>query len=171
MEPRPAPPPKPAVVEALPAETAPLDAASSEISSPETVSPESAAADTVAPEPVVSAETGEIADIANDMPPASEAIAAPSATLLPEVAFSPVASDTEPAAVEAKSMEAFPEPAPSIETPAAESPQEHPAAETTPETVAEAAPAEAGAAEAAPEAVAAPEMVEVWRPGGRSEAR
>ena len=32
-------------------------------------------------------------------------------------------------------------------------------------------PAEASATEAAPEAVAAPEMVEVWRPGGRSEER
>jgi len=174
MERRPAPPPKPAVVETPAAETAPLDAASSEISSPETVSPESAAADTVAPEPVVSAETGDIADIANDMPQASEAIAAPSATLLPEVAFSSVASDTEPAAVEAKSIEALPEPAPSISIEAApvEAPQDPAtAAETTMETVAEAAPAEAGAAEAAPEAVAAPEMVEVWRPGGRSEER
>ena len=174
MERRPPPPPKPAVIEALPAETAPLDAASSEISSPETVSPESAAADTVAPEPVVSAETGDIADIANDMPQASEAIAAPSATLLPEVAFSPVASDNEPAAVEAKSIEALPEPAPSISIEAApvEAPQDPAtAAETTMETVAEPPPAEAGAAEAAPEAVAAPEMVEVWRPGGRSEER
>ncbi len=100
MERRPPPPPKPAVVEAPPVETAPADAAPSEISSPEAVSPESAAADTVGPEPVVAAETADIAEVPNDMPQASEAIAAPSATLLPEVAFSPASNDNEPAAAD-----------------------------------------------------------------------
>jgi ATP-dependent RNA helicase SUPV3L1/SUV3 len=169
MERRPALPPKPAPIETTPVETAPTDAASSEISSPEAVSLEGAPADTVALESVAAAETGDIADITNDMPRAAEEIAAPSVTLLPDVAFAPVASENEPAAVETQ-----PEPGASTEAEAAEAPQDQVAAEATTETVAagDIAPADADAAAvAAPEVVAAPEMVEVWRPGGRSEER
>jgi ATP-dependent RNA helicase SUPV3L1/SUV3 len=133
------------------------------------VSLEGAPADTVALEPAAAAETGDIADITNDMPRAGEEIAAPSVTLLPDVAFAPVASENEPAAVETQ-----PEPGASTEAEAAEAPQDQVAAEATTETVAagDIAPADADAAAvAAPEVVAAPEMVEVWRPGGRSEER
>ncbi len=184
MERRPAPPPKPApapveavAVEPAPAEAAPLDAASSEISSPETVSAEGAAAEAVATEPVVAAETGDIADITSDMPQVAEEIAAPSATLLPEVAFSAEASAEEPATVEVRSEEAQPEEtqpeAASIEATAADAPQDQAAVETATETVTgDAAPADAATAAAEPAAVVAePEMVDVWRPGGRSEER
>jgi ATP-dependent RNA helicase SUPV3L1/SUV3 len=193
MERRPPLPPKPAAVEAAPveatpaeatpAETAPSDAGSSEISSPEISSPEISSPEAVAAEsvevgadasePVAAAETGDIADITDDAPPAAEEIAAPSATLLPEIVFAPAAAADEPGPVEAQSSEAAPELAASNEVEPAAAPQEQAAAETTTESVSvateDAAPADATAA--APEAAAAPEMVEVWRPGGRSEER
>jgi ATP-dependent RNA helicase SUPV3L1/SUV3 len=199
MERRPPPPPKPAVVEAPPVETAPADAAPSEISSPEAVSPENTAAETVAPEPVVAAETADVAEVPNDMPQADEAIAAPSATLLPEVAFSPASNDNEPAAPDTTAAEVLSEPAVSIAAEAAEAPPDQVAADSTAEAAAEAtaenvaagdaAPAEAvdaaaatpdavdaaaaapDAVVAAPDAIAVAELVEVWRPGGRSEER
>ncbi len=72
-------------------------------------------------------------------------------------------------------------PAESVDAAPAEAPMEPAAAETVAETSSEpaaagdAAPAEAAAADAgpadAPETPAAPELVEVWRPGGRSEER
>ena len=193
MERRPAPPPKPAAIEAI-VETAPPDVAASEISppeisSPEASSPESAAADAIAPEPVTATETGGIADIAvadiaNDAPPAAEEKAASSATLLPNVAFSSVSSENEAAAVEANVIDVLPDPAasteaatsevPATKAPATEAPQVEAAAETTTESVAvdDVAAADAGTAVAtAPDAIAVPEMVDVWRPGGRSEER
>ncbi|HYS86259.1 MAG TPA: helicase-related protein, partial [Bradyrhizobium sp.] len=156
MERRPAPPPKPAAIEAI-VETAPPDVAAPEISSPEisspdASSPESAAADVAAPEPVTATETGDIADIAvadfaNDAPPAAEEKAASSATLLPNVAFSSVSSENEATAVEANvievnAIEVLPEPAASTEaatsevpaTEAPATPQVEAAAETTTES-------------------------------------
>ncbi len=183
MERRPAPPPKPAAIEATPVETAPLDAASAEISSPEISSPEVAPqdnvpADTIVPEPVAAAETVDIVVTTNDVAPASEASeesAVSSATLLPNVAFSSVSGENDTAtAVEASSVEVLPDPAALTETPASEAPQAQTATETTTESVAvgDAVPADAGTAIAtAPDTVAAPEMVDVWRPGGRSEER
>jgi ATP-dependent RNA helicase SUPV3L1/SUV3 len=191
MERRPAPPPKPAEATV---ETAPLDVAAPEISSPEASLPESAPADAIAPEPATATETGEIADVAvadiiHDAPPAAEERAASSATLLPNVAFSSVSSENEAAAVEANVIEVnvievLPDPAasteapvseaPVSEAPATEAPQVEAAAETATETVAmgDVAAADAGTALAtAPDAVAVPEMVDVWRPGGRSEER
>src|SRR5882724_3159601 len=161
MERRPAPPPKPAAIEAI-VETAPPDVAASEISppeisSPEAPSPESTTADAIAPEPVTATETGDIADIAvadipNDAPPAAEEKAASSATLLPNVAFSSVSSENDAAAVEeattveADLIEVLPAPAastesatsevPATEAPATEAPQVEAAAETTTESVA-----------------------------------
>jgi ATP-dependent RNA helicase SUPV3L1/SUV3 len=188
MERRPAPPPKPAVIEAA-VETAPPDVAAPEISSPEASSPESAAADAIAPEPVAATETGDIADIVvadvtSDAPPAAEEKAASSATLLPNIAFSSVSSENEAAAVEANLIDVLPDPAasteaatsevPATEAPATEAPQVEAAAETTTESVAvgDVAAADAGTVLAtAPDAIAVPEMVDVWRPGGRSEER
>jgi ATP-dependent RNA helicase SUPV3L1/SUV3 len=158
MERRPPPPPKPAVVEVAAVEATPAEATPAE----------------TAPEEIVSAavEATDVADISSDAPPDSEdAAPAPSATLLPDVAFSPATTPDETAAVEVKPSEVQPEPAASIETPAAEAPQDQAAAETATETVAVADAAPADAAATAPEAVAAPELVEVWRPGGRSDER
>jgi ATP-dependent RNA helicase SUPV3L1/SUV3 len=179
MERRPAPPPKPPAVETATVETAPADATSSEAASPEAASaeaapPEGAPADTVAPEPVAAVEAGEIADIANAAPQAAAEIAVPSARLLPDVAFAHVSNETEAAVVEAATaaeaataeaaiVESQPDPVASIEAATAEAPQEQVAAVET--------PTETAVAAAAPDAVAAPEMVEVWRPGGRSEER
>jgi ATP-dependent RNA helicase SUPV3L1/SUV3 len=204
MERRPAPP-KPAAIESPPpVETAPLEVAAPEASSPEAALPESAATDTAASdtsgsEPVAAAATVDIADITNtditsDEPPAVEATAASSATLLPHVAFSPASHEHEAAAVEASLIEVLPDraastenpapealaseapasEAPASETPVSEPPQVEATAETTTESAAvgDAAPADVSAAGATgPDAVAAPEMVDVWRPGGRSEER
>jgi ATP-dependent RNA helicase SUPV3L1/SUV3 len=187
MERRPAPP-KPAAIEATPAETAPLEVAAPEASSPEAALPESAAPDTSGLEPVAAAETTDTADITNDVPPAVEATAVSSATLLPNVAFSPASHEHEAAAVEANPIDVLPDPAASTENPAPETPASEAAASETPvsepaqveasvETtttesaaVDDAAPADAAGA-TVPDAAAAPEMVDVWRPGGRSEER
>jgi ATP-dependent RNA helicase SUPV3L1/SUV3 len=145
MEKRPPLPPKPAVVETPAAEAVAAEAAAAEVG-PETASEtaaEAAPADTeaVATEPVVAA-----------------------------------AGVDEPAAVEAQSVEVLPEPAASAEPEAAvtETPQQTVAVEATaePSIAADAAPVEASAVvTATPDAAVAPELVEVWRPGGRSEER
>ncbi len=193
MERRPAPPPRPPAVETATAETAPVDATSSETASPEAASVEAAAegapADTVAAaEPVAAVEAGEIADIADDAPQAAAETAVPSARLLPDVAFAHVSNETEATAAEASAVEVAtvesqPDPAASIEASTAEAPREQVAVVETPtETdAADAAVIEAGVVEAsvveasvvaaAPDAAAAPDMVDVWRPGGRSEER
>jgi ATP-dependent RNA helicase SUPV3L1/SUV3 len=166
MERRPAPPPKPApaVVEAAAAEPAPAEAASETLSEVAAIEAAAATANVVPEEAPVAADSGNPADITSDAPPISEdAAPAPSANLLPDNASSPAATADAPvaaeASVEAKSVEAPPEPADSIEAAAGEAPQDQPAAEATTETV------------AAPDVVAAPELVEVWRPGGRPEER
>jgi ATP-dependent RNA helicase SUPV3L1/SUV3 len=115
-----------------------------------------------------------------------------SAMLLPDIAFA-----TEPAESAQAAVEAAPEPGisaqsvetavaealeePSVEAAAFDAPEPAPAeimpepavADATPETATsgEAAPPETVAAVAEPEAAATPELVEVWRPGGRSEER
>ena len=154
MDRRPPLPPKPVVVETPAAEAAPAEAAEA---------PAEAAAE--APAEV----SAEIVDQAVSGDPA------PSAALLPEV--TPLASSEETPVV----IEAQPEPA-AVAEPVAEA---APTAEAAPETasveapaegVAEAAaeaaaPAEAATTEAAAETPAEPQLVEVWRPGGRSEER
>src|SRR6266849_5072054 len=136
MERRPAPP-KPAAIEATPVEAAPLEAAAPEAPSPAAALPESAATDTAATDtsesgPVAAAETADIADITNDVPPAAvDATAASSATLLPHVAFSPASHEHEAAAVEANLIDVLPDPAVSTENPALEAlASEAPASET-----------------------------------------
>ncbi|QUS41854.1 helicase [Tardiphaga alba] len=107
--------------------------------------PEAApAGEAVAAEPVAQVEVTEAAEA----PVAEETAAPSSASLLPDV--SPVASE------------------PVVEAPAEAAPVEAAAAEAAPAETA-AADADAPAAEAA--APAEPEMVEVWRPGGRSDER
>jgi ATP-dependent RNA helicase SUPV3L1/SUV3 len=171
MERRPPLAPKPPVVEAAVGETVAAEAAtSSEIP---TASETPITSETAA-EAVVEAADGEAApaagavpaaDIAAEPSSAVEEASASSATLLPHVAFAsePVA-ESAPVAVEVQvETAAVPEIA---AEPAAEAP---PAVEAAGETAAagEAPPTEATAA-AAP---AEPELVEVWRPGGRSDER
>ena len=113
---------------------------------------ETAPAETPATEPVAAVESGDVADATGNVLPSEAAASTPSAASLPDIAFSPATGADEPAAVEVKSI-------------AGES-----AVETA--AVGDSAAAETGAtATAAPDAVAAPEMVEVWRPGGRSDER
>ncbi|WP_213772064.1 helicase-related protein [Bradyrhizobium sp. dw_78] len=184
MERRPPLPPKPAVAEAPAAEAAPPevvssetaapDAASSGISSPEAISSVSTEADAIGVEPVAAAETGDIADITEDAPPAVEEAPAPSVALLPDIAFAPVTATEEPAPADAPQQESREEPVATSEADAAPDMSSGPvAAETSAEIAApvEAAVTADAVTEAAPEAPAEPELVEVWRPGGRSEDR
>jgi ATP-dependent RNA helicase SUPV3L1/SUV3 len=157
-------PPKPAVVETEAAAVA-AEAASETPPSSEAMAGHSA---TLLPDVA----------FAPDPPPESEPAAVEA---VPE-------PETSVAAVEPAAAEVTPEPlveAVAVEAAAIETPAEpvvvEAAAETTAETAAtesvaasDAAPADAAAADVAattPEAVAAPELIEVWRPGGRSEER
>jgi ATP-dependent RNA helicase SUPV3L1/SUV3 len=187
-------PPKPApAVAATTVETTLPEAASETLSEAAAVEAAAATAGVVAEDAPAAADSVNAADAASDaFPPSEDAAPVASATLLPNVAFSQAATADEPAAVEAKpvegeSIEALPEPLASIEpapaevapaeaTPVeaaqAEAAQDQAGAETTTETTAEghSPPVDAVTA-AAPEAVAAPELIEVWRPGGRSDER
>jgi ATP-dependent RNA helicase SUPV3L1/SUV3 len=163
----PLPPAPPAAVEAAPAEAAAVEAVASEAGaeaalSETAVEANAAATDADGAEPIAASETGDIADITNDVPQSVDEAAAPSATLLPDVAFSP--GESKPASVEAQ-----PDPAAAVEVEAvaAETPQDPAAIDAT----SPAADAAATEPSAAPEIAAAPEMVEVWRPGGRSDER
>ena len=181
MDKRPPLPPKPvAATEPVVAEAAPAEGAAVEASAetPSEVAAE-APAEAAADAPVETA-----ADIAAQ-PVSGDP--APSAALLPEVSPAPAPVEEPAAAIETAS-EAV-EPAP-VETPVAEALEAPTAPEVTAaveaatapdapvvsevsETAAavDAAPAEAAAAEATPDAPVVPELVEVWRPGGRSEER
>ncbi|WMT79299.1 helicase-related protein [Bradyrhizobium sp. Ash2021] len=156
MDKRPPLPPKPVVVEEAPAaETAPAEA--------------------VAEAPVDATSETPVEQAAAELPVSGDPT--PSAALLPEITLLPAASEEAPAVEAApEPVEAAAEPVAPVEAPVAEAPQEAAAAEPitgseTTEPVAETAPAEAAAAEAAPEPPVAPELIEVWRPGGRSEER
>ncbi len=160
MDKRPPLPPKPepeVVVETVAAETPPVEA------SAETT------VETLAEMPAEQAAT--------DLPISGDP--APSSSLLPSV--TPLNEASEPAPVEAAA-----EPVAVAEAPATEEPVEQAETASAPEAAAEpaaseAAPsdaaaaeataAEAPAAEAKPDAPAEPVLVEVWRPGGRSEER
>ena len=171
MDRRPPLPPKPApevVVETVSSETPPVEASAEATSE-------------------VTSETP-AEEVAAELPVSGDP--APSASLLPHVTPLAAAAEEPAAAVEAapEPVEAAPEPV-AVDAPVAEAPAEPvaeaaPAAEATTEPVAasEAAPAEAAVTEtAAAEAVAGeakpdappaePALVEVWRPGGRSEER
>jgi len=168
MDRRPPPPVKPTVVETPAAEAVPAEAA---------VEPSTEAAVETVVEPV-SRET--TAEASHDAPPAVEADVVSSASLLPDVAFAPESSAPEPVAESAPvTVEATPEPdrigeavgePVSTETPAAEQVSVEAIAETA--ATREAASSEATPADPAVAAAPAePELVEVWRPGGRSDER
>ena len=168
MDKRPPLPPKPApevVVETVATETPPVEA------SAETT------VETTAETPAE--------EVAAEAPVASEP--ASSASLLPNVTPVPVASEEPAAVVEAAVVETMPAEAAILDTPpeqqvleatsATEAAAEPATASEAPSegAAAEAVPAEAAASEAKPETKsetpAEPQLVEVWRPGGRSEER
>jgi ATP-dependent RNA helicase SUPV3L1/SUV3 len=165
MERRPPPPPKPVLVEtSVAAESLasdlPSDAGTGNVA-------EAAAEQTAAAAEVVNE---------NDASQPVEETAASSASLLPSVAFAQEAKAPEPPARSAPAaVEVEPEIVVAGETAAepvsAEAAVELLSTETTSQaaTPSEAAPAEAGAPVAA--VSAEPELVEVWRPGGRSDER
>ncbi|WP_342725117.1 helicase-related protein [Bradyrhizobium sp. B097] len=175
--------------ETVAAETPPAEATSDAAAD----APVDAAAEVVADAPEAAAEPE--AEAAVDQPVSGDP--APSAALLPDVGFAEVVASEatpvviesqqdavaeraapvdEPAVAEAPAAEVAAEPAPAVEAAAETSPEA--AAETPSEPVAD-APAEAASADAAPaeaapaaaETPAEPQMVEVWRPGGRSDER
>jgi ATP-dependent RNA helicase SUPV3L1/SUV3 len=179
MDRRPPLPPKPApeaVVETVPSETPPVEA------SAEATSEVTSEATTETP----------VAEVATELPVSGDP--APSASLLPNVAPIAVANEEPAGAVETAPAETTPAAAAIADAPpeqeaveavsaaeaaaepepatASEAPVEIAAAETP---GAEAAPAEAAAAEAKDETKsetpAEPALVEVWRPGGRSDER
>jgi ATP-dependent RNA helicase SUPV3L1/SUV3 len=164
MDRRPPLPPKPApevVVETVSSETPPVEASAEATS--ETTS--------------ATASETPVAEVTAELPVSGDP--APSASLLPNVA--PLVATAEEPAAAPEPVEAAPV---ATDVPAAEAPAEPvvseatPAVEATTEPVAagEAAPAEAAvtesaATEAKPETPAEPALVEVWRPGGRSDER
>jgi ATP-dependent RNA helicase SUPV3L1/SUV3 len=169
MDRRPPLPPKPVVVETPAAEATPANAASAEGTTSEAAAPEATAAtitqdntppEAVVAEPVASAEPAAIAE-ATGTPPASEAADAPSVSLLPDVAIAETAPDEAPQ-----------EAAVASETASAEAPQTEIASPDVTAASSDAAAPEATATEAsATETPAEPVLVEVWRPGGRSDDR
>jgi ATP-dependent RNA helicase SUPV3L1/SUV3 len=194
-------PPKPVVVEAAPveatpAETTPTETAPAEPASAEEAvlsmlaASEAATSEPAAPEPVAAAPTDDVAGVTHDTPAVEEAVA-PSVAMLPEVAFAPPAEQqaqieteaVETEAVEAEVVEAMPveaepaevEPVEAKTLESAESATElEPSAEAQTEPAPpdqEAKSPETTATAAEPAAPVVPEMVEVWRPGGRSDDR
>ncbi len=190
MDRRPPLPPKPVAVEtpaeAAPAEAAPAEAVSTEPAEAVSTEAEPAeatpaeASDAAPTEMAVEAPVEMATEVASE--PATDTAAQPvsgdpppSAALLPDVA--PFAATSEEAPVAAETQPD--EPSPPIEVHAQDQTVTEAAPETAAETAAagsEVAPAETPATEAAapattPEAAAEPQLVEVWRPGGRSEER
>ena len=168
MERRPPLPPKPAVVEAPPASEGAAE-------TPVETSPE--AVTEAAPEPV--AETTETATetaaetvagdaVAVEASPAVEKVATSSSELLPSIDFTPARNAPEAAAPSTSSPveEAKAETEAVVETASTEAPANETSAEAA---ASEGAPAAPDATVAA--APAEPELVEVWRPGGRSDER
>jgi ATP-dependent RNA helicase SUPV3L1/SUV3 len=148
MEKRAPLPPPP--VEAAPAEAAAVEAVAAEagaetalVETP--VEASAVAADAEVAEPAAAVEIAEPAVVADQVVQAVEGVE--TTTTDPEVMATEAAEQTEV-------------------------PQEEAAVEATATTAAEEAPADAGVAvDAAPAVAATPELVEVWRPGGRSDER
>jgi ATP-dependent RNA helicase SUPV3L1/SUV3 len=179
MERRQPPPPKPVAVEV----PAAVEKAAAEAN---TAVPAEASSETAAESPAQEDAKSEAApESLHDLPQAAEPAVASSASLLPEVAFSTEPSEPEPVADDAPvSPETSFTPAPDIEPDAqpvsSEAPVEQISPEPTTQAAGEPASAESAAASQVPAAEAAegvaaapaePVLVEVWRPGGRSDER
>jgi len=162
MDRRPPLPPKPVVVEAAPAEATVAEAVSAEAAPAEEAAATDAAPaitqDNTPPEAVTSEPVTDAAPAETE-----QETRTPSAALLPDVTITtsePVPA-TEAAPIEAPQAETSADVTAAVEAAAAPDA----AAPETPATEASAAEA------AAPEAPAEPVLVEVWRPGGRSDER
>ena len=175
MDRRPPLPPKPVVVEPATGEAVAAEASEASSSGTTVVSETSAAPvdDATASEAVSVADVIPTAEVGQEPVSAAEAAAA-SSTLLPHVAFASEPASHEPVAerasvaVEAQAdLDAAPEIA---SEPVSEAPA---AAEAAVETAAaaEATLVETPAELTATAAPAEPELIEVWRPGGRSDER
>ena len=176
MEQRAALPLKPVAVEAPAAEAAPQENAadSPALEQPAADAPAAEIAGDVAVEPI--AETAADTAVENIAPEPSAAEPAPeearpTASLLPEVSPLP-ASREETAPVEAAAPEveaAAPEP--EVVVAPLQVAEDQVAIAATAEAAPEAAASDAAPAPAEAAAIAEPALVEVWRPGGRSEER
>src|SRR3954451_1154491 len=169
MERRPAPPPKPVVVETVAADAAPTELASETLSEAAAVEAVAASGNVTSAETPVGSGSAESTDAAS-APPSTEAStkesAASSATLLPDVTFLPDLAPTEPVEAKAEAESSIEEPLPAPQ----QEQQDNVAAAVAPDAVTAdpaVAPSDAAAVPEAP----APEMLEVWRPAGRSEER
>src|SRR3954451_4596994 len=100
MEKRPAPPPKPVVVETVAADAAPTELASETLSEAAAVEAVAASGNVTSAETPVGSGSAESTDAAS-APPSTEETAASSATLLPDVSFLPDLAATEPVEAEA----------------------------------------------------------------------
>jgi ATP-dependent RNA helicase SUPV3L1/SUV3 len=164
MERRPQLAPKPAVVEATPVSETSLEAVTEPVAETTEAATENAA-EAVAGDVAASPEAVEAS-------PAVEEVVTSSSELLPSIDFTPARSVPEAAEPSASAPveEAKAETEAVVETASTEAPANESSAEAAPEAAAsEGAPAAPDATVAA--APAEPELVEVWRPGGRSDER
>jgi ATP-dependent RNA helicase SUPV3L1/SUV3 len=170
MDRRPAPPPAPPAApetnaaeavtptEASVSESTPQDAVSDNIPQQQAVTPAAAEASAAEPAAVVdgAAASDSAAAALDEATPVAAEEAAPSAALLPDVAFAPTSDAVAPAPADPAEA--------AQEAPAVADLGSEPAASTVEAAaVVTDAPATTDAAE--------PAMVEVWRPGGRSDER
>ncbi len=159
MDRRPPLPPKPVeVVETVSAETPPVEGAADSAALPVSGDPSPSASLL----PMVSIAANDNAPPPAVVAPEPEAVVEPPASEAPQEQAAAEAPQEQPA------IEAPTEVAAASEAAATEA--EAVATESVEATATETGP-EASAMEAAPEAAAEPALVEVWRPGGRSEER
>lgn len=151
-------PPKPVQV----AEAAPAEAIADETAGPDEITIADIIDQEISGDPAPSAALTPVAS--EEAPAAVEAAPAPVVEVAPELA--PVeAAPAEAAPVETVPVEATP-----VEATVAEAPAEA-GSETAPEAAASEAVEAAADTEAKPETPAEPVLIEVWRPGGRSDER
>ena len=173
MDRRPPLPPKPAVVEAAPsADAAPAEtSADATATTPSGETPVDATADavaeTVAGEAVSTVDAAPAADVAEAPAPVPEEAVVSASTLLPRVDFVQKRDILNVATTDQEAKTTAPEVVETAPSVAIEAPASQSSAETSSEAASaiDATPAEAAVAPAQPE------LVEVWRPGGRSDER
>lgn len=176
MDRRPPLPPKPApveVVETVSAETPPVEASAETTS---TTPAEHVAAELPVSSHSMSGDPSPSAALLPSVTPVQQVSEAPAAEAAPVEAApveTPVEAAAEPAVEEASVAEEAPAEQAAAETTSAPEAAAEPvsAAEPAVASEAETAATETAATEAKPEAPAEPVLVEVWRPGGRSDER
>src|SRR5436305_1838193 len=143
MERRPAPPPKPAVVEPVAADAAPAELASETLSEAAAIEAVAASGNAISQDTPVASGSAESSAVA----PSTEESAASSATLLPDVSFLPDLAATEPVEAKAEAESSLEEPSPAPQ----QAQQDNVAAAVAPDAVT------ADPAVASSDAAAAPE--------------